>query len=194
MTLVAESLVAHNRLIACISLLQHRVKPFPDPERPRETKWMSKEDIHQEAMKPTTHWVESGSGRIGRIYLEVLGCDDLPNMDYPNPITNRITTDTFMCCVMEDNIVNTDVIANSTSPRWMPWCRRGFVFNVEHPSSNILVGVFDWDDEKSEVQKAMSVAATDVHDPIGRIEINVANAFPNTVYTITVRSYAFPTS
>lgn len=148
---------------------------------------MTKDQLYEEAMKPSTHWVEAGSGSLGKVFIEVIGCDGLPNMDRLK-ITSR-TTDAFACVVFEDGIVNTDVIANSTSPRWMPWCRRAFVFNVAHPSSNILLGLFDWDMESSPVQVAMSVAA-DVHDPIARIMVNVANAVPDTMYTITVSNDA----
>lgn len=142
------------------------------------------DQINEESMKPTTHWVEAGSGNLGRVYIEILQCNDLPNMDFPS-IPGRMTTDPFACLVFEDSIVTTDVISNETSPRWMPWCRRGFVFNVDHPSSNVMLGLFDFDPERSPVQVAMSIAS-DVHDPIARIMVNVANTIPDTVYTVTV--------
>lgn len=148
---------------------------------------MTTDQIKEEAMKPSTHWVEAGSGSLGKVYIEILSCDGLPNMDR-NKISSR-TTDAFACAVFEDSLVNTDVIVNSTSPRWMPWCRRAFVFNILHPSSNILLGIFDWDMESSPVQMAMSVA-TDVHDPIARVMINVANTVPDTMYTVTVSNDA----
>lgn len=136
-------------------------------------------------MKPSTHWVEAGSGAVGRVYVEVICCDGLPSMDFTGKISPRLTTDAFACLVFEDSIVNTDVIPNTRCPRWTPWCRRAFVFNVAHPSSNILLGLFDWDAERNPVQVAMSFAS-DVHDPIARIVVNVANVVPNTVYTVTV--------
>lgn len=145
---------------------------------------MAKDQIRQEVMKPSTHWVEAGSGTIGRVYIEIIGCDGLPNMDWGN-ISRRVSTDAFACLVFEDSIVNTDIISNTRNPRWAPWCRRAFAFNVSHPSSNILLGLFDWDPEKSPVQVAMSFAS-DVHDPIARIMINVANAVSNCTYTTTV--------
>lgn len=160
------------------------MKPFPDPERPEETRWMSKGQIEREAVKPSTHWVEAGSGTLGKVYIEIICCDNLPNMDVAS-LNLRDKTDAFACLVFEDSIVNTDVISRTLSPRWVPWCRRAFAFNVSHPSSNILLGLFDWDPEASPLQMAMRVA-TDVHDPIGRIMINVANAAPNTTYTVTV--------
>ena len=148
---------------------------------------MTRTQIQQEAMKPSTHWVEASSGTIGRVYVEVIGCDGLPNMDLWN-ISPQIAPDAFACLVFEDSIVNTDVITNSRSPRWVPWCRRAFAFNMSHPSSDILLGLFDWDPENSPVQVAMSVAS-DVHDPIARILINVSNAIPDTTYTLTVSDH-----
>lgn len=145
---------------------------------------MTKSEVHQEAMKPSSHWVEAGSGALGKVYIEVIACHDLPIMDYTN-ITTNVAPDAFACIVFEDSIVNTDVIPSERSPRWMPWCRRAFSFNVAHPSSNILLGLFDWDPESSPVQVAMSMTS-DVHDPIARVLINVSDAIPDTVYTITV--------
>ena len=43
----------------------YRVKPFPDPTR-EETKWMTEAQIQAEALKPSTHWVEAGSGAHGK--------------------------------------------------------------------------------------------------------------------------------
>ena len=70
---------------------------------------MTKEDIYEESMQPTKHWVEAGSGgreRVGRVYLEVLGCDSLPNMDTLT-LDIRDATDAFACIVFEDAIVST---------------------------------------------------------------------------------------
>lgn len=149
---------------------------------------MTRTQIQQEAMNPSTHWVEASSGTIGRVYIEVIGCDGLPNMDLWN-FSPQIAPDTFACLVCEDSIVNTDVITNSRSPRWVPWSRRAFVFNLSHPSSNIFLGLFDWDNENSPLQAAISVASSDVHDPIARILINVADAIPDTEYNLTVSDH-----
>lgn len=59
-----------------------RVRPGPDPDRPEdETKWLSKEQLQAEADKGSTNWIETGSGKIGKLYFELIGCDNLPNMD-----------------------------------------------------------------------------------------------------------------
>jgi hypothetical protein len=72
--------------------VQYRVKPFPDPDRPVvETKWLTENEIEQEASKPSTKWIEAGSGAVGKYYVEIIGCDGLPNMDFS--ITGRDKTD-----------------------------------------------------------------------------------------------------
>ncbi len=61
----------------------YRVWPFPDPENLKETTFMTKAKIRQVAMEPSRMWVEAAGGEAdnyGSIFLEVLGCDNLPNM------------------------------------------------------------------------------------------------------------------
>lgn len=99
-------------LFCCLSA-QHRVKPGPDPTRPEEeTKWLPMSGIDEEVMKPSYSWIEAGTGRLGKIYLEILKCDDLPN-------TRSITGSTDPCCciIFEDAIVKSNVIENELSPR-----------------------------------------------------------------------------
>jgi hypothetical protein len=167
---------------------QLRVKPEPDPERVEETKWMTEEQIEIESEKPSTRWTETGSGSLGRLYVEVLGCDKLPNLDaFPVvgevlPAANALTggkTDAFLCLVFQDGIVNTDVIMDSLSPRWMPWSQRAFIFRIMHPSSQLMVGAFDFDSELLGAK----------HDPIGRVSVDISNLRPNTVYTLYYNLY-----
>jgi hypothetical protein len=56
----------------------------------------------------------------------------------------------------------------------MPWSQRAFIFNVQHPSSQILLGIFDKDAE-----------ALSFHDEIGRVAIDVSRFVPGTEYTLT---------
>lgn len=149
------------------------MKPFPDPERKLETTWLTEKEIRLEASKPSKYWIEAGSGDLGKIYVEVLWCDKLPNLDVS--LTGRDKTDAFACLVFEDCIVNTDVINDSLSPRWMPWSQRAFIFNIMHPSSQIMVGVFDHD----------SGITQGGHDPVGRVVVNPTNMRPNTLHTRT---------
>lgn len=72
--------------------IQYRVKPFPDPDRPVvETKWLTKDEIEKEAFAPSTKWIEAGTGSVGKYYVEIIGCDGLPNMDFS--VTGRDKTD-----------------------------------------------------------------------------------------------------
>lgn len=167
---------------------QMRVKPLSDPDRPKETKWLTSAEIEAESQKPSTTWTETGTGDLGKLFVEVIGCDDLPNLDSVPlvgnvvPAANVLTggkTDAFVCLVFEDCIVNTDVIINSLSPRWMPWSQRAFIFRIMHPSSQLMVGAFDYDG-------AMPRAR---HDAIGRVSIDVSNFRPGTVYTLYYNLY-----
>ena len=165
LTVFRNFIISH----ACIS--QHRVKPRPDPDRPdQETKWMTSKQILFEAMKPSTRWIEAGSGKLGKIYLEIIKCDNLPNMD-AGP---KDKTDAFCCVIYEDAIVNTDVINDELSPRWMPWTQRAFVFRVQHPSSQVLIGVLDYDSERG----------LNSHDAIGRISVDITNFRADTEYLL----------
>lgn len=157
------------------SMVQYRVKPGPDLERELETAWMTEKELRFEATKPSTSWVESGSGKLGKVYFEVIGCDNLPNLDFS--LTGRNKTDAFICVVFEDCVVNTDVINDTLSPQWMPWSQRAFVFNILHPSSQLMLGVFDYDADLGIVSEAS-------HDVIGKANINLTNFSPGTVYTL----------
>jgi hypothetical protein len=139
--------------------------------------------IEREAIKHSTNWTEAGSGKLGKLYVEIMGCDNLPNMDF-GTLDFRDKTDAFACLIFEDAVVNTDVIGDSLSPRWMPWSRRAFVFNIDHPSSDLQIGIFDYDQELSPLQLVSRLAGDDLHDPIGRIQIHTSNFLANTVYTL----------
>jgi hypothetical protein len=161
----------------------HRVKPFPDPDRPEDqTKWLTEDQIEKEAMKPSTKWVEAGSGSLGKVYFEILKCDKLPNMD-ATTLNIRDKTDAFACIAFEDCLINTDVIGDSLSPRWPHWSRRAFAFNIDHPSSDMFVSVLDYDPPMG-VGQVASRATSTVHDPIARCLLNVSKLSPNTVYTM----------
>ena len=73
-----KKLVQHPTKTGTLQKL-YRVWPFPDPENPNETTFMTKEQIFEEAQKPSKQWVEGGYGEYGTVFLEILGCDNLPN-------------------------------------------------------------------------------------------------------------------
>lgn len=149
-----------------------RVMPGPDPGLPKEeTEWMSQEQLLDEALKPSKKWVNAGYGSIGKIHLEILACDDLPDMDME--LNKTDDTDPFVGIVFEDNLVRTDMLWDISNPRWMPWTMRAFCFHVRHPTSLLMLGVFDYDD-----------APLDNHDPVGRVVINTAKFYSNTEYLL----------
>ena len=57
-----------------------RVWPSPDPDNPDETTFMTKQQIYNASTQPSKQWVEGGAGDFGTVHLEILACDDLPNM------------------------------------------------------------------------------------------------------------------
>jgi hypothetical protein len=150
--------------------IRYRTMPYPDPNNKVATEWLTRREIHAEALKPSRKWCEVGSGEIGKIFVEIIGCDKLPNLD----IGVNDKTDPFVGIVFEDCMVRTDVIHDSLRPRWMPWCSRAFCFNVTHPSSLLLLGVFDYDEQ----------ALLDDHDPVGRVVISTANFQSHTSYLL----------
>ncbi|MGK3761763.1 MAG: hypothetical protein ACI8RD_014081 [Bacillariaceae sp.] len=115
-----------------------------------------------------------GEGELGKVYVEILGCDGLPNMDSGGFYGNK--TDTFVACVYEDVYGRTDVIDDCLSPRWLPWSNRAFVFSMGHPSSTLNIGVFDYD--------AGSDRLTD-HDLIGRVSVDLTNFRSATEYVLS---------
>lgn len=117
------------------------------------------------------------------VYFELIGCDGLPNLD-ATTMNVLDKTDSFASIAFEDCLVNTDVINDSLSPRWMPWSYRAFAFNVSHPSSDILLALFDYDPECSPAQ-VLSRATGGLHDRIGRVRINLAKFLPDTTYNLT---------
>jgi hypothetical protein len=96
-----------------------RVKPHPDPKRPNETDFMSGSDIRKRTYEKSQSWVQAGSGQLGKLFVEVLACHDLPNLDLAEAVGDY--TDSFVCLVYEDTVAMTDVIDDELSPRWVSW-------------------------------------------------------------------------
>lgn len=179
-----ETKVASKSLINAISLAfqchpfaerdtgihKIRIKPHSDPLRPEETEFMTPNDLRAETFKPSHHWVETGSGKLGTLHLEILACHGLPNVDAGEAMGN--VTDAFVCAVFEDSMVQTPVIDDELSPYWLPWTQRAFRFGVLHPASFLYLGVFDYD-----------LGITD-HEAIGRVAINISSLQRDTTYTL----------
>ena len=149
------------------------VKPYPDPDRVEQTQWFTEEDLHRECWKESTNWIRAGSGNLGKVYVEVLQCRDLPNVD--TGVGNL--TDAFVSIVYGDVMVQTDVIDDSLSPMWMPWTKRAFVLNMEHPSTAMYIGVVDYDVGPLE------------HECIGRAAIQINKFSPGMLYTLSYKLY-----
>lgn len=154
------------------------MRPNPDPDKPSETTWMTKKEIEAETVKESRNWVDAGTGSLGRLFVEILGCDDLPNMDTGGFAGNK--TDAFISLVYEDIAVRTDVIDDCLSPRWPPWSQRAFIFHILHSSSQLFLGVFDYD---------VGFNPTDDHDPIGRVSVDLSNLRKNTLYVLKYHLY-----
>ncbi|CAB9513762.1 expressed unknown protein [Seminavis robusta] len=155
-----------------------RIKPGPDPNRVEETTFMTALQISQETRKPSLQWADAGSGSVGTLHLEILSCHGLPNVDVGEAVGNL--TDSFVCAVFEDVMVQTPVIDDELSPHWMPWTQRAFRIGIVHPSSTLYLGVLDYD------------LGPGGHEPIGRVAVNLTNFQSNTAYTLKYKLH--PTS
>jgi hypothetical protein len=140
---------------------------------------MTEAQIETESYKKSNQWLEAGSGTLGQVYVEVLHCTGLPNMDtLVGGVSLGNKTDAFACLVYEDCLVQTDVINDCLSPKFMPWSNRAFVFHTMHPSSPLYIGVCDFD-----------LGDINGHDPIGRISVDISKLQPKLEYTLTYNLY-----
>ena len=150
--------------------MEYLVKPYPDPKNTNRTTWMTKDELDQRSLDPSTNWIEAIGDEqdLGELYFEVIRVSDMPNLD-----SGQLgdMTDCFICSVFEDNIVRTDVIYDELSPRFMPWTQRAFVFPIKNPSSLLFIGAFDYD-------------VLGNHDPVGRVVVDMNNFHDNTVYLL----------
>jgi len=96
---------------------QYRISPYPDPMRLRETSWMTKDEIETESLKPSQSWVQVGSGSLGHLFVEIIGCDNLK--EYTN-LLDMDKIDPFVTLVYEDTHVCSEVVYNCGNPRFMP--------------------------------------------------------------------------
>eukprot|EP00587_Corethron_hystrix_P002452 CAMPEP_0113307344 /NCGR_PEP_ID=MMETSP0010_2-20120614/6228_1 /TAXON_ID=216773 ORGANISM="Corethron hystrix, Strain 308" /NCGR_SAMPLE_ID=MMETSP0010_2 /ASSEMBLY_ACC=CAM_ASM_000155 /LENGTH=610 /DNA_ID=CAMNT_0000162183 /DNA_START=312 /DNA_END=2141 /DNA_ORIENTATION=- /assembly_acc=CAM_ASM_000155 len=155
-----------------------KVKPNPDPNRIDTTTFMTGYEIKNETRQPSHCWYEAGSGNenIGKVYVEVLSCHDLPNMDIGGQFGNL--TDAFVTAVCENGVMQTSVIDDDLSPHWMPWTKRAFFFNIDHIASILYLAAFNYNG-----------TPLFMHDPIGRVAVNLSNFKPGTVYTLKYNLY-----
>jgi len=159
--------------------LKLRVKPGPDPSRPPEqTRFLSEEELIAAVYSPSKNWIECGSSSSGntdsggRVYVEILHCDNLPNCDAANK------TSSFVSLVHDDAAVQTDIIHNCLSPLWMPWTKRSFAFNRKSIQSTMYIGVFHYD--------AVNPLG---HVGIGRVALNLQNMRSDHIYLLSYTLY-----
>lgn len=76
-------------LLNGVKTYKHKVVPRPDPENTHGTEWMSEEDIERVCKEPTRSYLHLGSGKTAKIHLEILGCDDLPNLEAVTAFGNK---------------------------------------------------------------------------------------------------------
>ena len=150
---------------------KHHVRPYPDPSRKKQTTMLTKSQLREECYKPSTKWVNAGTGSIGNVFIEFLECRGLPNTDIGGAVGNQ--TDAFISAIYGDALVQTDVIDDCLSPMWMPWTTRAFKFQMSHPSTAIFIALADYD-----------VGPLD-HETIGRVEIQLNKFTPGILYTLT---------
>ncbi len=167
-----------------LTLRQYLIRPGPDPKRIEETSWLTTEKIEQEAMKPSYEWADIGSGHLGKVFVEILSCDNLPNMDSVGVFDIKTgvlgnKTDPFVSLVYEDCSARTDIIYDCLSPRWMPWSKRAFIFHCMHTSSPLFLAVFD-SDQVPHIN----------NDLIGRVTIDISNFHPGSTYVLEYNLYS----
>jgi hypothetical protein len=179
---------------------KYKVLPFPDPELFSDTDsstsppsdhtdtdasesgdpmWKTEDEIECNTLKPSRRYQHIGSGKIARVYLEVLACNNLPNMENIQAF-GRNKTDAFVQVVYEDCICRTDVIDDKNNPRFLPWTNRAFVLHSRFPSSVINLGVFDYDPGDGIVHD---------HDFIGRASVDLSSLRPGTEYLLDYKLY-----
>ena len=153
---------------------KYKVCPSPDPENPKTTAWMTENDLNRNAMIESKKWINFGQDEnhkslFGSLFVEVIKCDGLPNLDLGRALGNK--TDAFVTFVYGNNYGMSDTIDDKLSPRWPSWSRRAFIFHMMNPSQQLHVGVFDYDYESN-------------HDFIGRVTVDLTNLRPRTIYTL----------
>lgn len=161
--------------------LKYEVKPYPDPENPRNTSWLTKDEICHLALEPSRKWIQvdgasSSHTTIGTLNVEIIQCRHLPNLDSG---ALGDVTDSFVGMIFENAMVQTDVIYDELSPRFMPWCQRAFAFSIQHPASLLFIGVFDSDNIGD-------------HIPIGRVVLDLSSFKCNTTYLLRYKLFSNP--
>jgi len=150
----------------------HLARPV---DKVRGEMWMTPDEIEKSAYENSDYWTEVGKGDLGSLFVEVIGCNDLPRLD--RGLGGRQKSDAFVTAVYEDAVATTDVVMDCLNPRFLPHTQRAFKFNLSSIHSPLFIGVHDFD------------AGLTMHDPAGRITVPLQKFVPKTTYTITQDLY-----
>ena len=172
--MIGASLTSAIQAAVPAEALFGKIKIKPTPPNKGVPTFMTFQQLKDTTLQPSTNWIQVSSltkyKKYGRLYVEILSCNNLPNVDYGGQLGNQ--TDTFCSLVYGDGFVQTNVIDDELSPYWLPWTQRAFVFPIGHPSQVVYVGVFGY--------KRHPLS----HVPIGRVEINLTNLQQSTEYIL----------
>ena len=180
---------------------RYRVKPYPNPNRPvSETQYLTETEMQELVLRPSTKWVEAGSGSLGKVYVEILSCEGLSNKNMGKALGNK--ADPFVCLIYEDCLVETDVIRNCQNPYFMPWAQRAFMFNTMNTLSSLYLGVFDHDfGPFNHKGKGLNMYRNLFHEQfsncallsgIGRVTVDLSELKHHTEYVLKYNLYSSP--
>lgn len=157
-------------------IIYHLARPVQEDER---KEWLTSTQIEDLANSQSLFWTEIGKKDegLGKMYVEIIGLDGLSKDLDSTVIDPGKGTDAYVVCAFEDSAITSDVIQDCNSPRFLPWTRRAFKFNINDISSKLFIGAFDHD------------RGMHSNDPIGRISISLAKFVPNTTYNLSYELY-----
>ena len=136
---------------------------------------------------------------IGELRVEVLECENLPNMDSlvlggMDSLLTGNKTDAYVMLMFEGCAARTSVVFDDLSPRWGASAHgsfRAFRFPVTAPYSVLYVAVNDYDGSQKRSEATVGASSFEVSnrrgiwnsdDPIGRVAIQLGRLASATVY------------
>mmetsp|Transcript_33231 Transcript_33231/g.71817 ORF Transcript_33231/g.71817 Transcript_33231/m.71817 type:complete len:1016 (-) Transcript_33231:462-3509(-) len=108
--------------------------------------WMTKRDLVAELPRKSKRFHDlrrNAPDEIGNLKVEVLQCIGLPKMDRVG------LSDPYCFVVCGSKSFVTDVIPDNCNPCWLPPTRRACIMPIHNAYSQVYVGVFDYDGEKT---------------------------------------------
>jgi hypothetical protein len=79
-TELEEKLVPGASFPTAVAGTKRRVKPYPDPIQPQQL--LTRQQMKEICQGPSRNWITAGTNAgLGRLYVEVLSCHSLPNVD-----------------------------------------------------------------------------------------------------------------